>query len=139
MSIEKEVCKTPMTVLCVDDELNILRSLKRILYKQDYNLLLAQSPAIALELMQQHDVHLIISDMKMPAMSGAQLLEKVATFYPNTYRIMLTGYSDMESTIDAVNKGKIHRYLQKPWDNKEVTDAIEKGLEKVRLRCGITN
>ncbi|MFT5542550.1 MAG: response regulator RpfG family c-di-GMP phosphodiesterase [Glaciecola sp.] len=128
MSIENEVTKTQLTVLCVDDEINILKSLKRLLYKQDYQLLLAESGALALELMQQHDVHLIISDMKMPAMSGAQLLEKVATSYPDTYRIMLTGYSDMESTIDAINKGKIHRYLQKPWDNQEVINAIAEGL-----------
>jgi response regulator RpfG family c-di-GMP phosphodiesterase len=96
--------------------------------------LLAESGANALELMQKHDVHLIISDMKMPAMSGAQLLESVATSHPDTYRILLTGYSDMESTIDAVNKGKIHRYLQKPWENEEIISAIEEGLEKVRLK-----
>lgn len=134
MSIEIEVEKTPMTILCVDDELNILKSMKRLLYKQDYQLLLAESGAKALELMQEHDVHLIISDMKMPAMSGAQLLESVATSHPDTYRILLTGYSDMESTIDAVNKGKIHRYLQKPWENEEIISAIEEGLEKVRLK-----
>ncbi len=130
MSVENEATKIPLTVLCVDDEINILKSLKRLLYKQDYQLLLAESGALALELMQQHDVHLIISDMKMPAMSGAQLLEKVATSYPDTYRIMLTGYSDMESTIDAINKGKIHRYLHKPWDNQEIINAIAEGLEK---------
>jgi response regulator RpfG family c-di-GMP phosphodiesterase len=72
--------------------------------------------------------------MKMPAMSGAHLLENVATSHPDTYRILLTGYSDMKSTIDAVNKGKINRYLQKPWDNEEIINAIEEGLEKVRLK-----
>ncbi|MFT5839092.1 MAG: response regulator RpfG family c-di-GMP phosphodiesterase [Flavobacteriales bacterium] len=122
-----------MTVLCVDDELNILKSMKRMLYKQDYQLLLAQSGAQALALMQQHDVHLIISDMKMPGMSGAQLLEEVAKFYTNTYRILLTGYADIESTVDAFNKGKIHCLLQKPWDNKEIINAIEEGLAKAKL------
>jgi response regulator RpfG family c-di-GMP phosphodiesterase len=134
MSIENEATKTPMTVLCVDDELNILKSMKRLLYKQDYQLLLAENGAQALELMLKHDVHLIISDMKMPAMSGAQLLENVAVSHPDTYRILLTGYSDIQSTINAVNKGKIHRYLQKPWDNQEILDSIEEGLEKVRLK-----
>jgi response regulator RpfG family c-di-GMP phosphodiesterase len=134
MSVENEVMKTPMTVLCVDDELNILKSMKRMLYKKNYQLLLAQSGAEALEFMQLHDVHLIISDMKMPAMSGAQLLEKVASSYPNTYRILLSGYSDIESKVDAVSKGKIHCYLQKPWDNKEITHAIEEGLKEVRLK-----
>ena len=134
MSDENTAAKKTMTVLCVDDELNILKSMKRLLYKQDYQLLLAESGAKALELIEKHDVHLIMSDMKMPAMSGAELLEKVATANPDIYRILLTGYSDMESTIDAVNKGKIHRYLQKPWDNQEIIDAIEEGLENVRLK-----
>lgn len=131
-----ENIETPhtMTVLCVDDEINILKSIKRLLYKQKYQLLLAESGAKALEIMQQNDVHVIISDMRMPVMSGAQLLEKIAVSSPNTYRILLTGYSDIESTIDAINKGKIHRYLQKPWNNEEIINAIEEGLEKVKLK-----
>lgn len=134
MNTESEVNKIPMTVLCVDDELNILKSMKRLLHKQNYQLLVAESGKKALSLMQQHSVHLIISDMKMPEMSGVQLLEKVAQSYPDTYRILLTGYSDMESTIDAVNKGKIHRYLQKPWNNEEIIKSVEEGLEKTRLQ-----
>lgn len=125
---------TPMTVLCVDDEVNILKSMKRLLYKQNYNVLVAEGGAAALDIMHQNTVHLIISDMKMPAMSGAELLEKVAISYPDSYRILLTGYSDMESTIDAVNKGKIHRYLQKPWNNDELIHTIEQGLAKVRMQ-----
>jgi response regulator RpfG family c-di-GMP phosphodiesterase len=123
-----------MTVLCVDDEINILKSIKRLLYKQKYRLLLAESGAKALQIMKENEVHVVISDMKMPVMSGAQLLEKIALSSPDTYRILLTGYSDMESTIDAVNRGKIHRYLQKPWNNDEVINAIEEGLEKNRLK-----
>ena len=135
MNDENTVTKIPMTVLCVDDELDILQSMKRLLHKKDYHLLLATSGAKALELLQQNDVHLIITDMRMPSMSGAELLEKIATSYPDTYRILLTGFADMESTVNAINKGKIHRYLQKPWDNDELISAIEEGLEKVRLKC----
>ena len=134
MTSGKIVDDTTSTVLCVDDEVNILKSMKRLLYKQNYQLLLADSGAKALKLMEQHEVHLIISDMKMPAMSGAELLEKVAISWPDTHRVLLTGYSDMESTIDAVNKGKIHRYLQKPWNNEEVIKTVEEGLERVRLK-----
>jgi response regulator RpfG family c-di-GMP phosphodiesterase len=139
MSTEQKTTATTMTVLCVDDELNILKSLKRLLRKQNYQLLLAESAVTALEIMQQQDVNLIMSDMKMPAMSGAQLLEKVSTSYPNTYRILLTGYSDQESTVNAVNKGQIHRFLQKPWDNNEITRAIEEGLLDVRLKQALIN
>jgi response regulator RpfG family c-di-GMP phosphodiesterase len=131
---DNAVTKPPMTVLCVDDELDIIHAMKRLLRKQNYNLLFASSGAKALELMQQNNVHLIISDMRMPAMSGAELLEKVAMSYPNSYRILLTGYADMESTVNAINKGKIHKYLQKPWDNDELISSIEDGLENVRLK-----
>jgi response regulator RpfG family c-di-GMP phosphodiesterase len=127
------VTKPLMTVLCVDDELDIIHAMKRLLRKQNYNLLFASSGERALEIMQQNDVHLIVSDMRMPAMSGTELLEKVATFYPNSYRILLTGYADMESTVSAINKGKILKYIQKPWDNDELISSIEEGLEKVKL------
>ena len=139
MSTENISTAAAMTVLCVDDDLNILKSLKRLLRKQNYQLVLAESAVMALEIMHQQDVHLIMSDMKMPAMSGAQLLEKISMSYPNTYRILLTGYSDEESIVDAVNKGTIHRFLQKPWDNNEITSAIEEGLAELRLKQALIN
>ena len=133
MNDANAVTRPLMTVLCVDDELDIIHAIKRLLRKQNYNLLFASSGEKALEIMQQNDVHLIISDMRMPAMSGAELLEKVATSYPNSYRILLSGYADMESTVSAINKGKTLKYIQKPWDNDELISSIEEGLEKVKL------
>lgn len=126
--------KANMTVLCVDDEANILSSMKRLLHKQPYKVLLADSGAKAIELIKTEKIHLIISDMKMPAMSGAQLLEKIASAMPDCYRILLTGFADMASVIEAVNKGKIHRYLQKPWDNDELIASIDEGLNLVSLK-----
>ena len=108
--------------------------MKRLLRKQPCKLLTADSGADALLLLKEHKVHMIISDMRMPNMSGAELLEQVATNYPDTYRILLTGFADMESTVAAVNKGKIHRYMQKPWDNDELIAAIEEGIEAVTLK-----
>ncbi|MFT4810246.1 MAG: response regulator RpfG family c-di-GMP phosphodiesterase [Glaciecola sp.] len=133
MNDANTITKPLMTVLCVDDELDIIHAMKRLLRKQNYNLLFASSGEKALEIMRQNNVDLIISDMRMPAMSGAELLEKVATSYPNSYRILLTGYTDMESTVSATNKGKILKYIQKPWDNDELISSIEEGLEKVKL------
>jgi response regulator RpfG family c-di-GMP phosphodiesterase len=133
MNDANTITKPLMTVLCVDDELDIIHAMKRLLRKQNYNLLFASSGEKALEVMRQNNVDLIISDMRMPAMSGAELLEKVATSYPNSYRILLTGYTDMESTVSATNKGKILKYIQKPWDNDELISSIEEGLEKVKL------
>ena len=126
---------TIYTVLFVDDEPNILRAIKRALVTMDITLLLADSGAKALDLMSKHDVHVVISDMKMPQMSGAELLEQVAINYPETFRVVLTGYADIESTIKAVNQGKIHRYLQKPWDNQELIAVVEEGLERVKLKA----
>jgi response regulator RpfG family c-di-GMP phosphodiesterase len=127
---EYTITKSTMTVLCVDDELDILQSMKRLLHKKNYHLLLATSGVKALELLQHNDVHLIISDMRMPSMSGTDLFKKIAISHPNSYRILLTGYANMESSINAVNNGEIHRYLQKPWDNDELISAIEEGLKK---------
>ncbi|GFD75949.1 two-component system response regulator [Tenacibaculum sp. KUL113] len=131
---EPNVKATTYTVLFVDDEPNILRAIKRALFTMDITLLLADSGAKALELMSQTEVHVVISDMKMPQMSGAELLEQVAINYPETFRVVLTGYADIESTIKAVNQGKIHRYLQKPWDNQELIAVVEEGLERVKLK-----
>lgn len=127
-----EIAKS--TVLFVDDEANILASLKRLVRKQDYDALFASSGPEALELMKSHQVDLVVSDMKMPHMTGAQLLAKVVEHYPDTYRIILSGYADLASTIDAVNEGKIHRFMQKPWQNDLLVEAIDEGLEMVRLK-----
>ena len=79
-------------------------------------------------------VDLVLSDMKMPQMSGAELLTEVARLYPATYRIILSGYADMASTLAAVNQGQIHRYLQKPWHQQDLLTALRDGLDKVALQ-----
>ena len=122
------------SILCLDDEPSILRSLKRILPRDLYQVHLAESGHEALALMSETAIDLVISDMRMPEMSGAEFLEKVASLYPDTIRILLTGYSDIQSTIAAVNFGRIHRYIQKPWDTKELLDCLEQELEKKRLK-----
>lgn len=131
MSIENETANTTMTVLCVDDEINILKSLHRLLRKKKYRLLFAENAADALTILKQQQVHLLICDMKMPAMSGVQLLEQVSLFYPNTYRILLSGSSEMEQAMDAVHKGSIHCYVPKPWENDELISIIEEGLATI--------
>lgn len=123
-----------MTVLCVDDESHILKSLQRLLVQQEFKLLLASSGPEALQLLATEPVHLVMSDMKMPQMSGAEFLTEVAKLYPSTYRIILSGYADMASTLAAVNQGQIHRYLQKPWHNQDLLTALLDGLDKVALQ-----
>jgi len=117
------------TVLCVDDEPAILSALKRALRAPDIAVITATSGAQALELMAELPVDLVISDMRMPGMDGAQLLERACREWPDVVRILLTGHSDTAATILAVNRGRIFRYLQKPWDETELVESVREGLE----------
>ena len=122
------------TVLCVDDEPNILSALKRVLRGADLCVLTAQSGAQALTMLEEMPVDLVISDMRMPGMDGAQLLERVHGGWPQIVRILLTGHADMPSTVAAINRGQIFRYLQKPWNEAELVSAVRQGLERLALQ-----
>lgn len=121
-------------VLCVDDEPNILKSMQRLLLGEPYDLKTAQSGADALTILAEHPVDLVVSDMRMPHMTGAELMKEVSVRYPTTGRIILTGYADIQSAISAVNDGQVHRYLQKPWNNEELKTAIRDNLDRVQLQ-----
>ncbi len=122
------------TLLFVDDEANILAALKRLFRKEGYNILLAESGQDALELMAQQSVDLIISDMRMPGMDGAEFLKQVASKWPDTIRILLTGYADLTSTIKAVNAGKIYRYISKPWEENDIKTNVKHALVQRNLK-----
>jgi response regulator RpfG family c-di-GMP phosphodiesterase len=131
--------ETPLAILFVDDEANILSSLKRLFRPLGYQIYTAESGANGLEIMQQHTIDLVVSDMRMPEMNGAQFLEKVREKWPDTVRILLTGYAEISSTIDAINKGQIYRYVSKPWEDNDITLTIkhallQKSLEREKLR-----
>lgn len=120
-------------LLCVDDEPGILKSLQRLFIGQPYQLEFAGSGRQALELMQQLRVQVIICDMRMPEMNGAEFLAQAAKQQPDCYRILMTGYADLASTVQAINLGKIHRYVQKPWNNQELLTLVDEGLQLYRL------
>ncbi|MDI3271165.1 HD domain-containing phosphohydrolase [Pseudomonas sp. MDT1-16] len=115
-------------VLLVDDEESILNSLRRLLRSQPYELLLATSGAQALEIMEQHSIDLVMTDARMPNMDGATLLAHIHQLYPTTTRILLTGYADMPTIIKAINEGKIHRYISKPWNDEEMLLTLRQAL-----------
>lgn len=115
-------------VLVVDDEENILNALRRSLNRIDVDIVTATSVDDALSIMENTPVDLVISDMRMPGEDGAELLHHIAEHSPNTLRFLLTGHADMESTIRAINEGKIHRYLTKPWDDIKLRTLIEESL-----------
>ncbi|BEU96150.1 response regulator [Acidovorax sp. DW039] len=121
------------TVLCVDDEPSILSALKRVLRSEDCKVLQAGSGAEALTLLEQNPVDVVVSDMRMPGMDGAELLAQVRARWPGTSRILLTGYADMKATIAAINEGQIYRYIHKPWDETELRLTVRQAAERQML------
>jgi len=126
-----------ITVLYVDDEENNLFSFKAT-FRIKYNVLTAISGDEALKILETKKVHIIVTDQRMPEMTGVEFLEKVLEKYNDPMRILLTGYADMGAVVDAVNKGKIFHYLAKPWNEEEldltINRAYEKYLEKIELK-----
>ncbi len=123
------------TLLLVDDEESITKSLYRLFRKEKYNIITASGGQEALEILKKtKDLSLIISDQRMPGMTGAQFLEKAKVIFPNAVRFLLTGYSDMDAIVDAVNKGEIHRYLSKPWNDKDLILQVRQALEHYELQ-----
>lgn len=123
--IERE---TPATLLLVDDEPNVLRSLERCFSRSNYRILTAENGDRALSVLQHTAVDLILSDARMPGIDGASLLSTVRVRWPNCMRILLTGYPDVETMIKAINEGEIHRYIAKPWNDAELRVVIEQSL-----------
>jgi response regulator RpfG family c-di-GMP phosphodiesterase len=121
------------TLLCVDDEPNILSSLRRLFRGKGYKVLTAESGAEGLEVLAQEAVDLVISDMRMPEMDGARFLAQVRERWPGTLRLLLTGYSDIQSILDAINCGEIYRYITKPWDDNDILLVVRHALERQAL------
>jgi len=121
------------SVLCVDDESNILNALRRLFRPAGYRIHVATGGAEALGILERESIDIVISDMRMPEMNGAQLLTEVRRRRPKTTRILLTGYSDIGSTIEAVNQGELHRYISKPWNDQEVLLIVREACERKAL------
>ena len=121
-------------LLFVDDEPNVLKSLHRLFRADDCTVHTAASGQAGLEILEKQTIDLIISDMRMPQMDGAEFLAQAAERWPNTIRVLLTGFADLSSTIAAVNKGKIYSYCNKPWEDTELKKLVNNALEQKRLR-----
>ncbi|MDA8094439.1 MAG: response regulator [Betaproteobacteria bacterium] len=121
-------------LLLVDDEPNILAALKRLFRPLGYRVFTADGGAAGLEVMARESVDLVVSDMRMPEMNGAQFLARVREQWPETVRIVLTGYAEIGATIEAINQGRIHRYIAKPWDDAEVLLIVRHALEQQALK-----
>jgi len=119
-------------LLVVDDEVEILKAIQRQ-FRRKYRVLSANNASLALETLAQENVQVIISDQRMPEITGTQLLEKVKNKYPDAVRIILTGYSDIKAVIDSINQGNVYRYLTKPWDTDELEYVVDKAFEQFWL------
>ncbi len=115
-------------ILFVDDEERILRSLA-MQFRRQYEVLTESDPLRALERLKSETVHIIVSDQRMPQMSGAELLAQAREIAPDTLRILLTGYSDLDAAVAALNDGGIFRYLTKPWDQQEMVFTLRQAAE----------
>jgi response regulator RpfG family c-di-GMP phosphodiesterase len=124
--------KAPM-ILCVDDEPNILSSLRRLFRAKGFQVRTAEGGQAGLALLETETVDLVISDMRMPEMDGAQFLAQVRVRWPDTVRLLLTGYSDITLIIDAINRGEIYRYITKPWDDYDIVLIVRQALERQAL------
>ena len=116
------------SVLYVDDEENNLFSFKAV-FRVKYQVYTAISGDEALKILSEKPVEIIITDQRMPNMTGVEFLEKVIEVYPDPMRLLLTGYADMNAVVDAVNKGKIFHYLSKPWNEEELDITIHRAYE----------
>jgi len=112
------------TLLIVDEDVNVLSSLHRLLRPDGYQILTAGTPDEGFELLALHRVHVIICDQRMPALCGTEFLSKVKELYPETIRIILSGYTGLEAVLDSINRGAIYRFYTKPWDDTELRDNI---------------
>ncbi len=120
-------------ILLIDDEPANLRLLRRVL-GADYDTLLAESGAEGIKILEQEKVSLVITDQRMPGMTGVQVLQESLRLQPEAVRILLTGYTDIQALIDAINAGQIYKYVQKPWDAEDLKLTVMRALESLELK-----
>lgn len=121
------------SILYVDDEESNLRVFDSV-FSRYYNVYTANNGSTAIEMLHQHEIHMIITDQKMPEMTGTDLLEKTLEEFPDIIRIILTGFADIQAIIKAINKCSIYKYITKPYENSEIKEIIDKGLEIYNMR-----
>jgi DNA-binding NtrC family response regulator len=115
-------------IMVVDDEQANLRLLER-LFRHDYEVIKSESGEEALRLLGQHDIALLITDQRMPGMTGVELLKRTAMMRPHMVRIILTGYTDVETLVEAINSGLVYKYVTKPWNNEDLRLTVSRALE----------
>ncbi|MBN1414730.1 MAG: hybrid sensor histidine kinase/response regulator [Bacteroidales bacterium] len=121
------------SILYVDDEISNLHIFKNT-FRRNYNIYTAETAQEGLRILDQEKIDLILTDQRMPEISGVEFLKSVMVKYPQPYRILITAYTDFEALKDAVNEAKIFQYIQKPWEEKEIQHVIDSALDMYRLK-----
>jgi diguanylate cyclase (GGDEF)-like protein/PAS domain S-box-containing protein len=124
------------TMLVVDDDVNVLASLHRLFRRENYRVLTAASPAEGFELLALYRVQVILCDQRMPAMNGIEFLSRVKEMYPDTIRIILSGYTGVETVLDSINRGAVYRFYTKPWNDNELRDNVRLAFRQYWLTHG---
>jgi response regulator RpfG family c-di-GMP phosphodiesterase len=122
-----------INILYIDDEEHNLISFKAT-FRLKYNVVTAISAEVAKQVLAEKPIDIIITDQRMPNMTGVEFLESIIDTHPDPMRLLLTGYADMNAVIDAINKGKIFQYLTKPWNEDELDSAIQKAYEVYSIK-----
>ena len=122
--------RSDRALLLVDDEKNVLNALVRLFRKEGYRIHTATDPLQALEILAQNEIQVIISDQRMPGMTGTEFFSKVKDLYPDTIRIVLSGYTDLKSVTEAVNHGSIYKFLTKPWDDTDLRHEVARAFNQ---------
>lgn len=120
-------------ILYIDDEIHNLNAFKAS-FRRLYTIFTASSAEEAEKVLEKEEVHIIISDQRMPRMTGIEFFESILDRYPEPIRILLTGYADINAVIDAINKGQVYKYFSKPWNDEDLRHNIEKAFEVYALR-----
>lgn len=121
------------TVLVVDDEKSVLKAMQRLLSKEGFQVLTATNGRDALKILSQGPVQLVISDQRMPELEGVKFLQEVKRNWPETIRIMFSGYNEIDTILTAINQGEVYRFVLKPWNDRELIAAVKDGLRQHQL------
>lgn len=122
-----------INVLYIDDEPHNLLSFKAS-FRREFNVFTAESAEEGRKILEQKDIHVILSDQRMPGMSGIEFFESILNVFPAPIRILITGYTDINAVIDAINRGQVYKYLTKPWDENDIRIFVDKAYEVYKLR-----
>lgn len=127
---ETQAKEERLALLLVDDEAGILSSLSRLFRRENYHILVASGAEEALALLALHPVGVILTDQRMPGMTGTELLARARKLYPKTVRMILSGYTGLDSLTEAINRGEIYKFLTKPWDDQDLLEAVRDGFRR---------